>query len=55
MKLAKKAIIIVSLVEESKEKENEELEMEISQEVAKWPANIPWMKELEKVSVIDNR
>jgi len=53
--MAKKAIIVVSLVEESEEKENEELEMEISKEIVKWPANIPWMKELEKVSVINER
>ena len=52
--MAKKAVIVVSLVEEAKEKESGELEKEISEELVKWPAFIPWMKDIEKVTIIEN-
>lgn len=51
--MIKKAIIVISLVEEAKEKEGTELEKEISEELAKWPVIIPWMKDIEKVTVIE--
>ena len=51
--MIKKAIIVISLVEEAKEKEGTELEKEISEELIKWPVIIPWMKDLEKVTVIE--
>ena len=51
--MAKKAVIVISLVEEVKEKESIELEEEISEEFAKWPVIIPWMKNLEKVTVVE--
>jgi hypothetical protein len=51
--LAKKAIIIVALVEESEEKENEELEREILAELSKVPHVIPWMKKVLKVEVAE--
>jgi len=47
----KKAVILVSLVEESVEKRNEEIEKEIFEELSERPANIPWMKKVDKVTV----
>lgn len=52
--MAKKAVIVIALVEEAKEKNNMELEKEIFEELYTWPANIPWMKKVEKVTVIEN-
>jgi len=51
--LAKKAIIVVALVEESEEKENVELEREILEELSKAPHVIPWMKKVLKVEVVE--
>jgi len=47
----KKATIIISLVEESQEKPNEELEKEIHEALSEMPIKIPWMKKVEKVKV----
>jgi len=47
----KKAIIEISLVEESTEKANEEIEKEIMAELSKYPPVIPWLKKVEKVTV----
>jgi hypothetical protein len=52
--MAKKAIIVIKLVEESNEKSNKELEREILRQLSKSPAKIPWMKSVEKVTVTDN-
>jgi hypothetical protein len=52
--LAKKAIIVVALVEESEEKENEELEREIFEELSKAPHAIPWMKQMKNVEVVED-
>jgi len=49
----KKATIEISLVEESAEKVNEEIEKEIMEELSKYPALIPWMKEVERVTVTE--
>jgi len=49
----KKAVIVVSLVEESAEKSSEEIEREIMEELSKYPSLIPWMKEVEKVTVTE--
>lgn len=49
--LVKKAFIVVSLVKESAEKTNEEIEKEILKELSERPAKIPWMKKVEKVTV----
>jgi len=51
--MGKKAVIVVSLVEESAEKPNEEIEREIVEELSREPARIPWMKEVEKVTVTE--
>jgi len=49
--MVKRADIVISLVEESAEKANEEIEKEIMEELSKGPAKIPWMKKVEKVTV----
>jgi len=49
--MAKKAVIVISLVEESAETPNEKIEKEIFQELSKAPPTIPWMKKVEKVTV----
>ena len=51
--MSKKAIIVVSLVEESAEKSNEEIEKEILEELSKHPPIIPWLKKAEKVTVTE--
>ena len=51
--MGKKAVIVVYLVEESAEKANEEIEREIMEELSREPARIPWMKEVEKVTVTE--
>lgn len=51
--MGKKAVIVVSLVEESAEKSNEEIEKEIMEELLREPARIPWMKEVEEVTVTE--
>jgi hypothetical protein len=51
--LAKKAIIVVALVDESEEKENGELEREILAELSRVPSVIPWMKKVLKVEVVE--
>jgi len=51
--MAKKAVIRISLVEESVEKANEEIEEDILEELSKGFPNIPWFKEVEKVTVTD--
>jgi len=52
--LAKKAVIVVTLVDESEEKTDDELEKEIFDELSKAPLVIPWMKQLEKVEIIES-
>lgn len=54
VEMAKKAVIVVTLVDESEEKTNEELEKEIFYELSKAPLVIPWMKQLEKVEIIES-
>jgi len=41
--MGKKAVIVVSLVEESAEKPNEEIKREIIEELSEEPARILWM------------
>lgn len=51
--MVKKAVIVISLVEESTEKTNEEIEREIFKELSGRPAKIPWMEKVEKVTVTE--
>jgi hypothetical protein len=50
-RVAKKATIIISLVDESDEKTNAEIQEEISQELSKGWTKVPWCKKVEKVTV----
>jgi len=49
----KKVIIVINLVEESVEKANEEIEKEILQELTEDMPIIPWLANVEKVTVIE--
>lgn len=49
--MAKKAVIVIHLVEESLEKTNEEIEKEILEELSTGEPKIPWFKSVEKVTV----
>jgi len=49
--MPKKAMIIVSLVKESAEFSDEEIEQEIYSELSKEIHRIPWAKKIEKVTV----
>ena len=49
----KKAIIVISLVDEAQEETNEAIEKEIFQELSKEPPKIPWCKKVEKVEVAE--
>ena len=51
--MTKKLIIVISLVEESAEKANEKIEKEILEELSKGLPTIPWLKNIEKVTVTD--
>lgn len=51
--MTKKAVIVFSLVEESAEKSNEEIEKEILEELLEELPRIPWLKNVEKVTVTD--
>jgi 3-methyladenine DNA glycosylase/8-oxoguanine DNA glycosylase len=51
--MKKKATIIISLVEESAEKANEEIEKEICEALTKEPALIPWLAKVKKVTVTE--
>jgi len=49
----KKAIIVINLVEESVEEKNEEIEKEILEELTEDLPLIPWLANVEKVTVIE--
>jgi 3-methyladenine DNA glycosylase/8-oxoguanine DNA glycosylase len=51
--MKKKATIVISLVEESAEKANEEIGKEIYEALTKEPALIPWLDKVEKVTVTE--
>ena len=51
--MSKKAVIVISLVDESVEKANEEIEKEIFKELSENPSKIPWFKSAEKVEVTE--
>jgi len=47
----KKAVIVILLVKESLLKSNEEIEKEIFESLSKGEPRIPWLAEVEKVTV----
>lgn len=47
----KKATIVISLIKESAEKANDEIEKEIFEELSEDLPKIPWSKTVEKVTV----
>jgi hypothetical protein len=49
--MVKKAVIEISLVEESTERPNEEIEKEIRQELSENLHVIPWAASIEKTTV----
>lgn len=51
---AKKAVIVVRLVEESLERENSEIEKEIIQELMDDLPVIPWFESIEKITVTED-
>jgi len=51
--MSKKVILVIELVEESAEKTNEEIEKEITQAFSEDVPVIPWLRGVEKVTVIE--
>jgi len=51
--MVKKAIIEISLVEESSEKTNDEIVSEIFNDISEGRIVIPWCKQVEKVAVVE--
>jgi len=51
--MSKKAVIVIRLVDESAEKANEEIKKEILEELSKGTPMIPWFKNVEKVTVVE--
>ena len=51
--MAKKAVITITLVEESRERSNKELRKEIFDALSKAPAKIPWMKDVKQVEIVE--
>jgi hypothetical protein len=51
--MVKKALIEISLVEESSEKTNAEIASEIFNEIFEGRTIIPWCKQVNKVAVTD--
>ncbi|MGQ9459818.1 MAG: hypothetical protein ACUVRA_01115 [Candidatus Bathyarchaeaceae archaeon] len=49
--MTKKAVIVISLVKESAEKTDEEIEKDILAELLEDLPKIPWFKNAEKVTV----
>ena len=51
--IVKKAVIVFSLVQETAEVANEKIEKDISDEFSKEWIGIPWLKEVEKITVTE--
>lgn len=51
--MVRKAVIVITLVEESTGKPEEEIKKDIVEELSKEPARIPWLKNVEKVTIIE--
>ncbi|NIR87980.1 hypothetical protein GWO13_10705 [Candidatus Bathyarchaeota archaeon] len=52
--MVKKAVITILLVEESRERSNEELRKEIFDALSRAPAKIPWMKNVKQVEILES-
>jgi hypothetical protein len=52
--VVKKATIVISLVEESATVSNEDIKKEILNELSKELAKIPWLKEVEKITISED-
>jgi hypothetical protein len=52
-KLNKKAVIVISLVEQSAKKSNKEIKKDILEELSKMPASIPWLRKVEKITITE--
>ena len=50
----RKAVIVIGLVAESAEKTKEEIEKEIFEELSESYPKIPWLRNVEKVTVMEN-
>ena len=51
--MVKKAVIVISLVEESTKVENGKIEEEVLDGLSEELTKIPWLKEVEKVTVTE--
>jgi hypothetical protein len=51
--ILKKAVILISLVKESADKQNKELEKDILEKLSEEYAPIPWLKSVEKVTIVE--
>lgn len=51
--MGKKALIEISLVEESDEKTNDEIANEIYKELSEGTTIIPWCRQVNKVVIVD--
>ena len=51
--MSKRAVIVTSLVDESMEKSNKEIENEIFDGLSNNPPEIPWFKDVEEVKVTE--
>jgi hypothetical protein len=51
--VVKKAVIVISLVEETTQEANEKIEKDILNELSEEPTKIPWLKEVERVTVTE--
>jgi len=49
----RKAVIVISLVDESKQKSKQQIQKEIEIELTKEPSRIPWLKKVKKVTVTE--
>jgi H2-forming N5,N10-methylenetetrahydromethanopterin dehydrogenase-like enzyme len=52
--MGKKALIEITLVEESSGKKNDEIANEIFKEISEGATIIPWCKKVNKVAVVDS-
>jgi len=52
-RMVKKAVIEILLVKESSENVNEKIEKEIFDDLSEDLPKIPWMKQVEKVEVVE--